>query len=419
MKIFVDPQGERNVTYPNIGLAYISATLREEHKVIDHYLISFPQNRFLNYKADWLGISVKMNTHKEAARISNLYQQKYPNVKIVWGGPYVTCAYSRAKKENPDIELFAGELDYTEDLDSLPFPDYSKFDSYSYLVKRWQRGELSYPIITSRGCPYQCTYCAVHLVAGRKWRARSVENCYEEIKQAKEKWNIKFFDILDDGFNIDKQRVMEFCESIKPLKLTWSCGNGIRADRFDEEMAKAMSEAGCRHISFGIESVVPEVLQAVKKGETIERIEKAIDIAKKYFGVGGFFIIGLPNSSYEKDLASVRWAIKKRISAHFQYLVPFEGTEIYNTYYKGENYDQALTFGLKAQPVSKEYPKEQQKKIYRITAWMRPESSQRSKIRNILDAIKLIWKFDRRSLFSHIILKSANFVKKIKILPKK
>jgi len=412
MKIFVDPQGEKNVAYPNLGLAYISAELQEEHKIIDQYLIPFPKDRFLNYKSDWVGVSVKMNTYKEAVRISELYKQKYPNAKIVWGGPHITSASHRIKKKNPDIKLFVGEWKHTVDLDLLPFPDYSKFDSYHYLVERWQKGELSYPIITSRGCPYQCTYCAVHLVAGRKWRARSTENCYEEIKQAKEKWHIKSFDILDDGFNIDKQRVIEFCKLIKPLKLTWSCGNGIRADRFDEEMAKAMLEAGCRHVSFGIESVIPEVLQAVKKRETIEQIEKAIDIAKKYFGVAGFFIIGLPNSSYERDLSSVRWAVKKQISSHFQYLVPFEGTEIYNTYYKGGNYDQALTFGLRARPVSKEYPHEQQKKIYEMTAWMRPEASQRSWIVNKLDALKLIWKFDRQGLFLPIISKLTRFIKK-------
>jgi len=398
VKIFVDPEGERNVTYPNLGLAYISAGLQEEHKIIDQYLISSPRDRFLDYESGWLGISVKMNTYKEAIRISKLYRQRYPNAKIVWGGPHVTCAHDKIKKENPDIELFSREWDYTNNLDSLPFPSYSNFDSCAYLVECWRKGQLPYLIMTSRGCPYYCAYCATHLISGRKWRARSAQNCYEELKLASDRWDIKSFDVLDDSFNIDKNRVLEFCELIKPLRLNWSCGNGIRADRFDEEIAKAMSEAGCKHVSFGIESVIPEVLQATKKGEKIEQIQKAIDVAKKYFRVAGFFIIGLPKSNYERDLSSVRWAIKKRISAHFQYLVPFEGTRLHETLYKGENYDDALTFGLAAYPVSKEYPKELQRKIYQMTAFMRPEASQRNFIVNGLDAIKLIWKFDHKSL---------------------
>jgi radical SAM superfamily enzyme YgiQ (UPF0313 family) len=352
----------------------------------------------MDYESDWLGISVKMNTYKEAIRISKLYKQKYPNAKIVWGGPHVSCSHHKIKKENPDIELFIGEWDHTQDLDSLAFPDYSNFDSYSYLIEHWQKGLLPYPIMTSRGCPYFCAYCATHSISGRKWRARSARNCYEELKSASERWKIKSFDVLDDCFNINKKRVLEFCEMIKPLRLTWSCGNGIRADRFDEEMAQAMSEAGCKHVSFGIESVNPEVLKAIRKGETIDQIEKTIDIAKKHFDVSGFFIIGLPNSSYESDLSSVRWAIKKRISAHFQYLVPFEGTGLRETLYKDKNYDDALTFGLTAQPVSNEYPKELQRKIYQMTAFMRPEASQRSFCVNAWDAMRLIWKLDFKSL---------------------
>jgi len=398
MKIFVDPEGSRNVTYPNLGLAYISAGLQEEHRIIDQYLISSPRDRFLAHESSWFGISVKMNTYKEAIRISEVYKQRYPQAKIVWGGAHISCSHHKIRNENPDIDLFIGEWDYTDNLDSLPFPKYSNFDSYDFLLEQWNRGQLPYPIMTSRGCPYSCTYCATHLVLGRKWRARSAQHCFEELELARARYKIKSFDILDDSFNMDKDRVMEFCELVTPLNLTWSCGNGLRADRFDEEIALAMSKAGCKHVSFGIESVSPTVLQAIKKSEPIERIEKAVAVAKKYFDVAGFFVIGLPKSSYEEDLSSVKWAIKKRISAHFQYLVPFEGTEIHQMFYKDGNYENALTFGLHAFPVSNEYPKELQRKIFQMTAFMRPEASQRNLIVNGLDAFKLIWKFDHKSL---------------------
>lgn len=373
--IFVDPEGKGNINVPNIGLAYISVGLQKDHRIIDLCTFPYPRNRFLHYQSDWLGISVKMNNYRNAVRISKLYKRKYPQAKIVWGGPQIPCAYDRIKKENPYVDLFIGEWDYTEDLDSLPFPNYSKFDSYDYLVKQWQSNLRYYPIITSRGCPYSCTFCASHLISGKKWRARSAENCFEELKLVKKRWSINSFQILDDCFNIDKKRVMEFCELIRPLELRWSCANGIRADRFDEDMAKAMKEANCQHVSFGIESIVPEVLEAVKKGETVEQIEKAVDIAKAYFkGVAGFFIIGLPNSSYEKDLYNLHWVMKKGILAHFSYLVPFEGTELYNEAdYKGRNFDDALFFGGGAHPISSAYPRHLQKKIYRMTENMRPD----------------------------------------------
>lgn len=198
---------------------------------------------------------------------------------------------------------------------------------------------------------------------GRKrgWKARSVQNCYEELRQAKEKWGIRSVAILDDCFNVSKERVLQFYEQMRPLNLRRSCANGLRADRFDEDVAKVMAASGYVHLSFGIESVIPEVLQAVQKGETIEQIETAVDVARKYFdSVGGFFIVGLPGSSYERDLASLKWAVRKRINFHFSYYVPFD---------KGMQYD-ALFYGDGAKPLSDEYPKELQKRIYEMaSAW--------------------------------------------------
>lgn len=387
---------------PNTGLAYISASLKEGHKIIDQAMLPSPKDRFLAYKSNWFGVSVKMATYPEAIRISKLYKAKNPTSTIVWGGPQISCDSIGIKLANPDIELFVGEWDHTKDLDSLPFPDYSKFDSYGYLVKSWQTGRIHYPIITSRGCPYNCLYCSSHLITGKKWRARSAQNCCDELKQAKQKHHIKYFEILDDCFNLDMNRVIEFCNFVKPLKLSWSCPNGIRADRFNDDVAKAMFDSGCRHVSFGIESADPEILKSIKKGETIEQIEHAIDIAKRYYkSVSGYLIIGLPKSTYEKDLQSLHWALEKGIRAHFSYLVPFKGTELYDVYYKGASSDKAIFFGQGAHPVSNAYPKELQKRIYDLTEYMRGDRSKLNLIRKPIISLKSIVMYDRGNLEKH------------------
>ena len=157
MKIFIDPEGKGNISVPNIGLAYISANLnlrKEEHKIIDQLTQPRPKNRFLEYRGDLFGISVKMNTYREAQKITKIIREKYGSVKIIWGGPHILCSLERIKRENPYVEPFVGEWDYTEDLDSLPFPRYFNFDSYDSLYKLWSLGRSSNPIITSRGCPY-------------------------------------------------------------------------------------------------------------------------------------------------------------------------------------------------------------------------------------------------------------------------
>ncbi|MGC8976122.1 MAG: B12-binding domain-containing radical SAM protein [Candidatus Ratteibacteria bacterium] len=354
--IFINPYARVNFDIPNLGLAYIATYFNV--KVIDLNTKKFPKNRYLKYKVKTLGISIQSRTFNEAIRIAQTYKRRYPDtqIKSVLGIIDIQCCYPYIEfKEKIYVDIPFS--------DQLPFPNYELFDSFSIFLKNWQEGRWNYPIMTSQGCPYQCIYCVSR---NRKYLTRSPENCYEELKIAKEKWGIRSFSILDDCFNVDKRRVIKFCELIKNLNLSWSCANGLRADRFDEEMAEALKESGCSHISFGIESIDDDVLKIIKKGETSQDIEKAIIIAKKYFNsVNGFFIIGLPGSSYEKDLKSLDWAKKMGINAHFSYYIPFD---------KGLQYD-LLFYGEKAKPVSDVYSKKLQRKLYKITSSMRPINS--------------------------------------------
>jgi len=375
-ELFVNPNARSNVNLPNISLAYAATYFNT--KVIDLNTKPTPKNRFLDFQADVLGISVQSRTLTEAKKIEKQYKEKFPNSKIVSvnTGIDIQCCYPFLKFE----ENISFDKPFS---DEYPFPNYELFDSFKIFLKNWQSGKWNYPIMTSLGCPFQCIYCAAR---NRKWFPRTAENCFEELKQAKEKWGIKTFEIVDDCFNLDKNRVIEFCELIKPLNLRWYCVNGLRADRFDEDMAKTMSESGCRYVGFGIESTDPEVLAAIKKGETVERIEQSIDIAKKYFkSVSGFFIIGLPKSTYEKDLESLRWALRKKINAHFSFYVPFD---------KAMQFD-SLFYGSDAQPISDEYPKEFQTRIYKMTEYMR-NINKKNLIKKILTSSLNILRYDAK-----------------------
>ena len=350
--IFVNPNARSNSNLPNLSLAY-AATLFNT-KVIDLNTKPEPRERFLDSRADTLGISFQSRTFTEAKQIEEEYKKKYPDSKVVSVNTRIDiqCCYPFLKlKEN-----IAFDKEFS---DEYPFPNYELFDSFDIFLKNWQSKTWNYPIMTSVGCPFQCIYCAAR---NRKWFPRTVKNCFEELKQAKERWEIKTFEIIDDCFTLDKNRAMEFSELVKSLNLKWHCVNGLRADRFDEDIAKAMAESGCRFVGFGIESIDPEVLVAIKKGETAEKINQSIDIAKKYFkSVSGFFIIGLPKSTYEKDLKSFRWALKKGINAHFSFYVPFD---------KAIQFD-SLFYGSDSKPISDEYPKELQMRIYKMTEYMR------------------------------------------------
>lgn len=373
--ILINPATDTHKTIPNLALAYIGTI--SNSRIIDLNTQPEPANRFLQHQTDVFGISIQSRTFSQYKKFAELYKEKYPTSRIVSvsGIIDVECCYPFLEmEENINFPKYFN--------DELPFPNYSLFDSFEIFKKNWQSGKWAYAILTSQGCPHQCFYCAAK---NRPWRMRSVENCYQELKQAKERYNIKSFQILDDCFNFQTERVIEFCKRIKELNLDWYCSNGLRIDKFNESLARSLSESNCRGISFGIESIDKDVLKNIKKGITFQEINKAINVAKKYFNfVNGFFIIGLPGSTYKKDLNSLHWALRQGINAHFSYYLPFD---------KSVPLDKNF-YGKFSQPFSNEYPKSLQKRLFDLTESMRIEHPEGNLIKLLLIVLKRALKYD-------------------------
>jgi radical SAM superfamily enzyme YgiQ (UPF0313 family) len=382
--ILVNPDAQLYRSIPPLALAYLATFLRA--KVIDQNTQPEPKDRFMNEKTDILGIFARSVTFSESQRIAKIYKDKYPKAKIksIYTPIDVQCCY-------PTVQ-FKEQIKFTKPFgDSYPFPDFSLFDSYKVFLSHWQDGSWPYGILTSVGCPFQCVYCAAR---NRGWKTRSAKNCVEELKQAKKKYKIVSFEILDDAFNVDKKRVLEFCRLVKPLKLRWICANGLRADLFDEEQAMAMAGSGCDSVSFGVESTDPVILKNIKKGETLEQISKAVDIANKYFKVvNGFFIIGLPGSSYSKDFDSVKWMVRKGVTGVFSYFVPINC----------DNKNNDMFYGDKAKPQSSAYSKNLQEKVYNMTAFMRGSTTIVNFAPRVFKTLSLVWQFDRNNFIPQVI----------------
>ncbi|MFA5406158.1 MAG: radical SAM protein [Candidatus Nanoarchaeia archaeon] len=351
--ILINPNSGINRDLPNMSLAYI-ATLKKS-RVIDLNTKQKPKKRYLKVNDDTALISIRSAAYNESKRIKAEYKRAHPKsrVKSVTGVVDVQCCYP--------FNQFKSNVNINNDFnDKLPFPDYSLFDSYETFRDNWSSGKWAYPVLTSLGCPFQCIYCASR---NRRLRMRSAKNCYEEIKKAKKEYDIKSFQIIDDCFNAVNKRVIEFCELIKPLNLKWFCTNGLRADLFNKEQAKAISGSGCNHVSFGVESLSLVVLKNIKKGLKPEQVKKAVRIAKKYFrSVNCYFIIGLPGSTYKSDLANVEWVKNEGVNGHFSYFIPPTDDSRADMTFYGEH----------AKPQSDAYPKEQQEAIYKMTQSMRP-----------------------------------------------
>jgi anaerobic magnesium-protoporphyrin IX monomethyl ester cyclase len=232
---------------------------------------------------------------------------------------------------NPPGKLLA-------DLDDLSFParhlvPFKKYKSSPIHYKR----SPSTAVITSRGCPFKCTFCS-NPVHGRKIRFRSPENIVAELKHLKSEYGIRDFNLFDDTFTVNRNRVINVCELMikEKLDLTWSCGS--RVDTIDPDVLKIMKRAGCWFISFGIESGSERLRKLIKKGIT----EKQIFTAFRYCKEAGiesraFFMLGLPTETEQESEATISFARKLDPDfMQFSLTVPYPGSEIY---------DQALAEG--------------------------------------------------------------------------
>lgn len=392
--LFVNPDAHSNRDLPNLALAYAATFFNS--RVIDYNTMPEPKERLYSMETDILGISFQSRSFSEAEKIKKKYHKKFPETKIksLSGFLDVQCCYPFLQWD--DTILFEEPFS-----DKYPFPDYSRFDSFPVFYRNWENGTWPYPILTSLGCPFSCTYC---LSRNRKWLPRSPDNCYNELKQAKEKWNIKTFSIADDCFNLEKDRVLAFCEKIKPLKLEWLCTNGLRADRIEKDQAKSMAESGCSTVGFGIESSEPTVLECIRKGETIEQIEEAVHIAKKYFkSISGYFVIGLPGSTYSTDMRTLQWAVKKGIYCHFNYYIPFD---------KAMQYD-AIFYGTGAEPAADTYPKELQQKIYNFTRGLSWGGVNRSITAVAGNRVRILFAFGILTFLKYLSLDAKKIFNKI------
>jgi magnesium-protoporphyrin IX monomethyl ester (oxidative) cyclase len=230
-----------------------------------------------------------------------------------------------------------------QDLDCLPFParHLLPMDKYFALVKENPlRGEISKPwttMITSRGCPYNCVFCTVHTVMGRKWRGRSPENVLEELEQVVNTYNVKQIDFHDDNLTLDKKRMETICDMIveRGIDIEWYAPNGVRADTLDENLLRKMKKSGCKKIRIAPESGVQRVVnQVIKKNLDLKEVEKAVALAKKVgIKVGCFFVIGLIGETKEDMKESIKYAYKlRKLGAdvfHFSIATPLYGTELY------------------------------------------------------------------------------------------
>ena len=183
-------------------------------------------------------------------------------------------------------------------------------------------------LITSRGCPWKCTYCSSHATMGRKYRRLSADYVVSEFEELYRRYGVRSAVIWDDLFTFDHDRTRKICSKLvkERIKIRWFCQS--RTDRITSDLAKTMRKAGCNSISFGIESANESTLERIRKDVKLDVVERSIAYCRQAgIRTQGTFILGFPWETADEMAGTIRFALKSKLDiAIFFSFTPFPGT---------------------------------------------------------------------------------------------
>jgi magnesium-protoporphyrin IX monomethyl ester (oxidative) cyclase len=370
--------GTATMSHPPLGLLNIGAILEQNGhnvEIIDFYSDTDPLSRLKNSvnSSDVVGISVYSEECKSAIDICTKIKEIDENIPLIIGGPHCIFSKNGSLYSFPKADIsVAGEGEYVsldiakylegtqnlseipgifyreknsiksgkpieviKNLDDLPFPARHLVEKYTYGVYSfgYKLRQKVTSIITSRGCPFHCKFCARYGNSIKDWgfRTRSSENVFREIQEISEKY--KSLWIVDDNFLADKKRAIKICDMIIDSGINIDLYiEGARVDSANEELYKKLKKAGTKLLGFGIESMNQDILDFYNKKITIQQIENSLHLANKMdFLTYGSFILGAPIETKEHIEKTIKSACKLPLDfANFEPLFYRRGSQLWD-----------------------------------------------------------------------------------------
>jgi anaerobic magnesium-protoporphyrin IX monomethyl ester cyclase len=383
-----------------LGLLYVAAVLDRagyNTEILDAFIADFPFRKIRDVtevgmpygrikeeiqrrRPDIVGIANPFTSQVEhAIRVADIVKEVDPNILTVVGGPHVTVVPTKFLEEAKNVDIAViGEGEQTmldivrfferkkkienvhgiahsigekivlnsprtfnENLDELPFPAYHLIDMEQYLdptrieYRSFQKRALS--MITSRGCPFNCSFCSVHLHMGKTFRAHSVDYVINHLEYVVNKYRVKTIYFEDDNLTFDIRRFEAICDKIieKDIKFQWETPNGVRADYLTLGLLKKMKKSGCQSLFVGIESGDQFILDnIIGKSLKLKNVIKFAEMCKKIgLKTGAFYVIGFPGETKESITKTVEFALMLKreydVGMHLLFATPSYGTRLY------------------------------------------------------------------------------------------
>ena len=359
---------------PPLGLASMAAFLDRrglQAEIVDCYADPVNADRLIverlrALRPAFIGFSCTTSSFLDGVRFAELAKAELPGIRSVFGGAHVSALKERVLADYPAVDfVIAGEGEETLaelmeqegaavpgvvmriggeirfngyrsqglELDTLPFPAYEKLAGYPHA---YQLPIFNYPkapnssCISSRGCPYTCTYCD-RSVFRRSFRWNSAGYLYEHLKYLRERFGIRHVNFYDDQFTFQRKRVEEFCRLMidAPMGMTYNCA--VRAEHIDFELLRLMKTAGCWMVSLGIETGDPELLAKHRQNPDLDMLAEKIRLIKRAgIRTKGLLMMGLPGENEASIRRSMDYVFSLPIDDfNLAKFTPFPGTPIY------------------------------------------------------------------------------------------
>jgi anaerobic magnesium-protoporphyrin IX monomethyl ester cyclase len=333
--------------FPPLGLASIGAVAREEgHKIIivDAADWDWPRlkQKISETKPELVGLTCWTIERGQCFKTAHLVREVLPQAKIVVGGPHATAFPGHIFIKTPADYVVRGEGEETfrellkalvfgkdtgrvqglayrngetftlteprrliQGLDKLPIILHSQF-AYENYGGLHDTSLKSAAVITSRGCPFNCSFCSSAVYWGNKYRTRSVANVIREVESLYHDHGIRALLFFDDNLTIDRSRCLDLSSALTDLKLdlVWAAEGSVKVDR---ELLSTMRRAGCYRLDFGVESGSPDVLKRINKPFSVDDTRRAFDLCRET-GIrpNAYLIIGSPGETKETVSQTVR-----------------------------------------------------------------------------------------------------------------